>query len=39
MKTRRPSEFGDVKIFTPEEMLQSIFAKSSIPAAGWSELE
>jgi MinD-like ATPase involved in chromosome partitioning or flagellar assembly len=39
MKTRRPSEFGDVKIFTPDEMLQTIFAKSSIPTAGWTELE
>ncbi|HVT03249.1 MAG TPA: AAA family ATPase [Thermoanaerobaculia bacterium] len=28
MKTRRPSEFGDLKVFTPEEMLKTIFAKS-----------
>lgn len=39
MKTRRPSEFGDVKIFTPDEMLQAIFARSSVPTAGWAELE
>jgi len=28
MKTRRPSEFGDVRIYTPSEMLQTIFAKA-----------
>lgn len=28
MKTRRPSEFGDIKVYTPEEMLKTIFAKS-----------
>src|SRR3954447_680498 len=28
MKTRRPSEFGDVRIYTPMEMLNTIFAKS-----------
>ena len=40
MKTRRPSEFGDVRIYTPEEMLTTIFAKSNIPTmVDWSELE
>ena len=29
MKTRRASEFGDTKIYTPEEMLASLFAKSN----------
>lgn len=28
MRTRKASEFGDVKIYRPEEMLQSIFAKN-----------
>ncbi len=28
MKTRRPSEFGDVKIYKPGEMLTTMFAKS-----------
>lgn len=28
MKSRRPSEFGDIKVFTPDEMLKTIFAKS-----------
>ena len=28
MKTRRPSEFGDVKIYTPNEMLATMFAKT-----------
>jgi hypothetical protein len=28
MKTRRASEFGDLKIYRPEEMVQSAFAKS-----------
>ena len=40
MKTRRPSEFGDTRIYTPSEMLQTIFAKSNIPTmVDWSELE
>jgi MinD-like ATPase involved in chromosome partitioning or flagellar assembly len=40
MKTRRPSEFGDLRIYTPEEMLTTIFAKSNIPTmVDWSELE
>ena len=40
MKTRRPSEFGDVRIYTPEEMLTTIFAKSNIPTmVDWPELE
>ncbi len=29
MKTRRPSEFGDTRIYTPREMLQNLFAKTS----------
>jgi MinD-like ATPase involved in chromosome partitioning or flagellar assembly len=29
MKTRRPSEFGDTKIYTPEEMLATLFAKTT----------
>jgi MinD-like ATPase involved in chromosome partitioning or flagellar assembly len=28
MKTRRPSEFGDTRIHTPETMLKSLFAKA-----------
>ncbi len=40
MKNRRPSEFGDLRIFTPQEMLKSIFAKSNIPTSvDWKELE
>lgn len=40
MKTRRPSEFGDTRIYTPTEMLTTIFAKSNIPTmVDWSELE
>jgi hypothetical protein len=40
MKNRRPSEFGEVRVFTPEEMLRSIFAKSNIPTSiDWEELE
>jgi len=40
MKTRRPSEFGDVRIYTPDEMLKTIFAKSNVPTAvDWEELE
>ena len=40
MKTRRPSEFGDVRIYTPDEMLKTIFAKSNVPTAvDWAELD
>lgn len=40
MKTRRPSEFGDVRIYTPQEMLTNLFAKSNVPTAvDWGELE
>ncbi|MCU1227986.1 MAG: Flagellum site-determining protein YlxH [Acidobacteria bacterium] len=40
MKTRRPSEFGDIRIYTPNEMLKTIFAKSNVPTAvDWEELE
>lgn len=40
MKTRRQSELGDVRVYTPAEMLASLFAKSNIPSTiDWSELE
>jgi MinD-like ATPase involved in chromosome partitioning or flagellar assembly len=40
MKNRRPSELGDLRIFTPGEMLTSLFAKSNLPTTiDWSELE
>ena len=40
MKNRRPSELGDVRIYTPEEMLSSLFAKSNVPTTiDWGELE
>ncbi len=40
MKNRRPSELGDVRIYTPQEMLASLFAKSNVPTTiDWSELE
>ncbi len=40
MKTRRPSELGDVRIYPPKDMLQSLFAKSNLPTTiDWSELE
>jgi len=40
MKTRRASELGDVRVYTPKEMLASLFAKSNIPSTiDWSELE
>jgi MinD-like ATPase involved in chromosome partitioning or flagellar assembly len=29
MRTRRPSEFGDHRIFSPEEMLEAMFARST----------
>ena len=40
MKNRRPSELGDVRIYTPQEMLDNLFAKSNVPTTiDWSELE
>ena len=40
MKNRRPSELGDLRIYTPQEMLASLFAKSNLPTTiDWSELE
>jgi len=40
MKTRRASEFGDVRIYKPQEMLETIFAKSNVPSTiDWNELE
>ena len=40
MKNRRPSELGDTHIYTPDEMLSSLFAKSNVPTTiDWSELE
>jgi MinD-like ATPase involved in chromosome partitioning or flagellar assembly len=40
MKNRRPSELGDVRIYTPDEMLASLFAKSNVATTiDWSELE
>jgi len=40
MKNRRASELGDVRIYTPQEMLASLFAKSNVPTTiDWSELE
>jgi flagellar biosynthesis protein FlhG len=40
MKNRRASELGDVRVYTPQEMLASLFAKSNIPSTiDWSELE
>src|SRR5215212_4217429 len=40
MKNRRPSEFGDTRIYTPREMLSSLFAKSNVPTTmDWGELE
>ncbi len=40
MKHRRPSELGDLRIYTPQEMLSSLFAKSNVPTTiDWSELE
>jgi MinD-like ATPase involved in chromosome partitioning or flagellar assembly len=40
MKNRRPSELGDVRIYTPNEMLENLFAKSNVPTTiDWSELE
>ncbi len=40
MKNRRPSEFGDVRVYSPKEMLSTLFAKSNLPTTvDWSELE
>lgn len=40
MKNRRPSEFGDTRVYTPSEMLESLFAKSNLPTTiDWTELE
>jgi MinD-like ATPase involved in chromosome partitioning or flagellar assembly len=40
MQNRRASELGDVRVYTPAEMLASLFAKSNIPSTiDWSELE
>ncbi len=40
MRNRRPSELGDVRVYTPAEMLASLFAKSNVPTTiDWSELE
>jgi len=40
MKTRRPSEFGDVRVYRPAEMLATIFAKSNVPTSiDWGELD
>ncbi|HKO56716.1 MAG TPA: P-loop NTPase [Thermoanaerobaculia bacterium] len=40
MKNRRPSEFGDTRIYTPAEMLSNLFAKSNVPTTmDWGELE
>lgn len=40
MQNRRASELGDVRIYTPREMLASLFAKSNVPTTiDWSELE
>jgi MinD-like ATPase involved in chromosome partitioning or flagellar assembly len=40
MKNRRPSELGDIRVYTPDEMLNSLFAKSNTPTTiDWSELE
>lgn len=40
MKNRRPGEFGDTRVFTPREMLATLFAKSSQPSRiDWTEFE
>lgn len=40
MKTRRASELGDSRIYTPAEMLESLFAKSNLPSTmDWGEVE
>jgi MinD-like ATPase involved in chromosome partitioning or flagellar assembly len=40
IKNRRPSEFGDLRIYPPDEMLATLFAKSNTPSTvDWNELE
>lgn len=40
MKNRRPSELGDTRIYSPSEMLSSLFAKSNVPTMmDWGEVE
>ena len=40
MKNRRASELGDIRIYQPDEMLASLFAKSNVPTTiDWGELE
>jgi len=40
MKNRRPSEFGDLRVYSPQEMLTTLFAKSNLPTTiDWNELE
>lgn len=40
MKNRRASELGDTRIYTPHEMLSSLFAKSNVATTiDWNELE
>jgi hypothetical protein len=40
MKNRRASEFGDIRVYSPDEMLQALFAKSNSPTTlDWTELE
>ena len=40
MKNRRASELGDTRIYTPAEMLASLFAKSNVPTTvDWGEVE
>ena len=40
MRNRRASEFGDTRIYSPQEMLAATFAKSSAPAPiAWDEVD
>jgi MinD-like ATPase involved in chromosome partitioning or flagellar assembly len=40
MRNRRASEFGDTRVYTPPEMLSTLFAKSNLPTTiDWNELE
>ena len=40
MKNRRSSEMGDLRIYPPQEMLTTLFAKSNVPTTiDWTELE
>lgn len=40
MKNRRPSEFGDIRVYSPQEMLNALFAKSNLPTTlDWGEVE